>query len=78
MVGCQMSDWIMHDGKKYFEEGYLIMANKSAERRGKRIKELESFVKDIRDGFDCDLDAHKYGTLCRCCEAEKILGKCDV
>lgn len=38
-----------------------------------RISELEYFVQEIRDGFDCDEDAHKYGTFCRCCEATKLL-----
>lgn len=54
-----MSDWIEVDGKRYYEQGYLIMANKTAERRGgrlaaalaqlaiaeKRIQELESHLK---------------------------------
>ena len=54
-----MSDWIEVDGKRYCEQGYLIMANKTAERRGellgkaigqldaayKRIQELESNLK---------------------------------
>lgn len=54
-----MSDWIEVDGKRYYEQGYLIMANKTAERRGellgkaigqldaayKRIQELESNLK---------------------------------
>lgn len=35
---------------------------------------LQEFARDIRDNWDCDEDAHRYGTRCRCCEAEKILG----
>ena len=27
----------------------------------------------IRDDFDHDADAHKYGTFCRCCEAAAAL-----
>jgi hypothetical protein len=44
----------------------------------KRIKELERFVKDCRDNFDHEDDAHKYGyadSQCRCCMAEKLIGK---
>lgn len=37
------------------------------------IESLESFVRDIRDNFDCDSDAHKYGTTCRCCEAMAVI-----
>ena len=39
----------------------------------KRVKLLEAFAVDIRDNYDCDSDAHKYGTPCRCCEAEYVL-----
>lgn len=28
---------------------------------------------DIRDNFDCDQDAHKYGTHCRACVARAAL-----
>jgi hypothetical protein len=37
--------------------------------------ELRAFAVMIRDDFDCDNDAHKYGTPCRACEAEKLVGK---
>lgn len=37
------------------------------------VSEMEEFIKDCRDFWDCDEDAHKYGTLCRSCEAKKIL-----
>ena len=36
-------------------------------------EEILYFLKDIRDNYDCDEDAHTYGTRCRCCEAEKLL-----
>jgi len=36
--------------------------------------ELLSFVRSCAKDFDCDEDAHKYGTMCRCCEAERLLG----
>lgn len=44
-----MSDWIIHEGKKYFEESYLIGANKTAERRGNRIATLESELREARE-----------------------------
>lgn len=34
---------------------------------------LMEAMKEIRDDFDCDNDAHRYGTTCRCCLAEKTL-----
>lgn len=39
-----------------------------------RIKELEAFVRDIRDNWDCDEDGHKYDIACRCCMAEDLIG----
>lgn len=39
-----------------------------AERDG-----LRSFVEDVATQFDCDLDAHKYGTQCRQCDAQELL-----
>lgn len=41
------------------------------------VKALRSFAKVVADSFDCDSDAHKYGTFCRACEAKKILEKTD-
>lgn len=40
-----------------------------------RIKELENFVVNVRDNWDCDNDAHKYGTICRSCDASELLKK---
>ena len=34
---------------------------------------LRECLRDIRDNFDCDSDAHKYGTPCRCCSAKEAL-----
>lgn len=34
---------------------------------------LIRFVKEIATNFDCDTDAHKYGTFCRQCEAKNTL-----
>lgn len=40
-----------------------------------KVKEYENFITYIRDNFDCDQDAHKYGNMCRCCAAEKLIPK---
>lgn len=39
------------------------------------FEQIESFVRNIATGFDCDSDAHRYNTFCRCCEAEKLLAE---
>jgi hypothetical protein len=38
-----------------------------------RVRDLEAFVKGVRDNWDCDESAHKYGTQCRCCDARNLL-----
>lgn len=35
--------------------------------------ELRAALRDFRDNFDCDRDAHKYGTTCRCCRSSEAL-----
>jgi len=30
------------------------------------------FARGIRDGWDCDSDAHRHNTSCRCCDAAKL------
>jgi hypothetical protein len=37
------------------------------------IARMREALIDIRDNWDHDGDAHKYGTPCRCCTAEKAL-----
>jgi len=38
-----------------------------------KVSNMEDFIKDCRDDFDCDKDAHKYGTMCRACAALRLL-----
>ena len=38
-----------------------------------KVRELERFVEMCRDDFDCDHDAHRWGTVCRACAAAKLL-----
>ena len=40
-------------------------------------RRLRGFLKQVRDGFDCDKDAHRYNALCRCCSAAAILSDSD-
>lgn len=34
---------------------------------------FRKFIRNISENYDCDRDAHKYGTGCRCCEARNLL-----
>lgn len=36
-------------------------------------KDVLEFLKDCAEGFDCDPDAHIYGSLCRACRAKELL-----
>ena len=36
---------------------------------------LAEALRDIRDNYDCDSDAHKYGTGCQCCIARAALSE---
>lgn len=48
-------------------------AERRAERAEARAKRAEDFVRNCRDNFDCDDDAHRYSTTCRACDAGKVL-----
>ena len=37
------------------------------------LRKVMEFVRDVATNWDHDEDAHKYGTLCRVCEAEELL-----
>jgi hypothetical protein len=43
------------------------------ERLREENEKLREFVRSCAISFDCDADAHKYGTFCRACEAKKLL-----
>jgi hypothetical protein len=38
-----------------------------------RITKLEQFLVGLSANYDCDQDAHKYGTPCRSCSAEDLM-----
>ncbi len=44
-------------------------------RLHKMNAELVGALKDIRDNYDCDEDAHKYGSRCRSCIARAAIAK---
>ena len=37
------------------------------------VENLLSFTRDCANNYDCDSDAHKYGTQCRACAARQLL-----
>ena len=37
------------------------------------IATLRSFADGVLSNYDCDSDAHRYNTACRCCDAAKVL-----
>ena len=37
------------------------------------ISRLREYVRDCAKNWDCDEDAHTYGTTCRKCDAEALL-----
>lgn len=39
------------------------------------IESLEAIIRDYRDNWDHDEDAHTHGTPCRVCVATKVLGE---
>jgi len=38
------------------------------------VARLRAVLRNVRDNYDCDEDAHRYGTICRCCDARAALG----
>jgi len=53
----------------------LTLCEQRAENH-KRIQELNEFVRDVRDNWDCDMGANgAHHSHCRACEAKKLLPK---
>ncbi len=57
--------------------GALQLASRENDTLKRQVEVLEEFARDVLHGFDCDADAHRYGTMCRCCTAAKILGEIE-
>lgn len=41
--------------------------------REAKLKQAMDFVRDCAENYDCDADAHRYGTMCRACSAKRVL-----
>ena len=41
------------------------------------LAEAQEVMRDFAENWDCDTDAHKYGTTCRVCDAEKMKQRID-
>lgn len=52
----------------------LDRMQKRAETAEARVTVLTAALRDIRDNYDHDADAHRYGTPCRVCTAERAIG----
>ena len=39
------------------------------------VERLRGALRSVRDNYDCDEDAHRYGTICRRCDARAALGE---
>jgi len=58
--------WIEHTGE----------LNQRIKEQEAELKEFKSFVKEIRDGYDCDTGASGvHAHRCRCCVAGDLLGE---
>ncbi len=73
----RLADWF--DEANGFNQGTKaphkwVLQSASELRRLHAVNEgLMSFVESLVSGWDCDTDAHKYGTQCRKCEAAKLI-----
>ena len=56
-------------------EAFCVAARTDIPALVARVRELEDGLRDIRDNYDCDESAHRYGTRCRCCVARALLGE---
>lgn len=59
----------LHKGTRTDCETYKALYD-DAEAENERLRK---FVRDCRDNWDCDADAHRYGTPCRGCNAAILL-----
>lgn len=67
----KLSDHIRGISFAFSDQGRKDNVRKIADQ----VKDMEKFIETISSDFDCDSDAHRYNTFCRCCEAEKLLNK---
>ncbi len=53
----------------------ILEAKAKRKQKEEQLNLLIGFVKDCATNWDCDSDAHKYGTTCRACGAQKLLSQ---
>lgn len=66
------------DGKRPWEQHVaMVLSTLTAELDDAKpqIHDLMEFARDVADNWDCDSDAHKYGTPCRACQAKGLREK---
>lgn len=56
------------------EFGPRIPSAETIHAQQRELERLRATLKTIMEDFDCDSDAHRYGTACRCCIAKEALG----
>jgi hypothetical protein len=66
------------ESRKWWEDlDRHVAAWERRERLIAAAPELLVFACDIRDNWDCDVDAHEHGTPCRCCAAEALIRRIE-
>ena len=55
-----MSDYIVVNGKKYYEESYLVLANKNADRNAHKAKQYDDVVETLHV---CDSGRYRNDTI---------------
>ena len=53
----------------------LLAENARLRAAEAEVERLRGALRNVRDNYDCDESAHKYGTTCRCCDARAALGE---
>lgn len=41
------------------------------------LREARETLRDFAENYDCDSDAHRYGTTCRACDAKAVKQRID-
>ena len=60
---------------RYKSNGFRDHGNDKEVKRllDRQVTSLVELAENVYSGYDCDSDAHKYGTPCRKCMAEDVL-----
>ena len=56
-----------------FGDFTVMIQRKNGKTAAEKAGRYRDVLKSVFSNWDCDPDGHKYGTSCRCCEAEKAL-----